>query len=161
MADGRANNKGNPQNFHRFDQMTPEERRAVQSKGGRTAARTIKAKKDLRQATLDVLEGKINYPLGDIEGFAQYDKKFMKSDGTARQITIAQRITLAMVKKAIHGDTAAAIYLRDTAGQKPIDRIQHDLRMNGFNLDWGNLVDLMEEESNDSEMEEGVEIDGE
>ena len=163
MADGRANNKGNPQNFHKFDSVSPEEKFKVQSMGGIASSRVRRAKKEFRELAQEVLDGKVDYPLGELEGFAAYDKKFIKPDGTAKQITIAQRIILAMAKKAIHGDVGAAQFIRDSAGQAPIKQIQAQVSKAGFDVNWGDVYDEIDEKckGTGSEMEEGVTVDGE
>ena len=74
---------------------TTEEARALGSKGGQAFARNKKARKTLREELLALLEK------GDIQ----------------------ENITLALLAKAENGDTKAYEIIRDTVGEKPIDKI--------------------------------------
>lgn len=46
------------------------------------------------------------------------------------QMTAEQAIAMAQIYKAINGDTQAAIFVRDTVGDKPKDQIEQTI--NGF-----------------------------
>jgi hypothetical protein len=46
------------------------------------------------------------------------------SEIKGKNITVEQAILLAMVNKAIKGDVKSAIFIRDTAGCRPSDRIE-------------------------------------
>lgn len=84
--------------IHKF---TPEEA----SKGGKASAEARRKKRDLRLMCQMVLEM-------DIKG----------KDGTVK--SGAEAITLAQLQKALKGDAKAYEVLRDTAGQKPVDKVE-------------------------------------
>lgn len=74
-------------------------------KGAKKSAEARRKKRDLRQAIEILLET-------DIEG----DDGQMQSG--------AEALAVAQFKKALKGDTRAFEVLRDTAGQKPIEKVQ-------------------------------------
>jgi hypothetical protein len=55
--------------------------------------------------------------------------------------TMADAIAIAQVVKAVGGDTTAAIYVRDTAGEKPTDHVEQSgeitIRLAGVDPSWG------------------------
>ena len=85
------------EDIHKF---TPEEH----SKGGKASGEARRLKRDLRRACEMLLEM-------DIKG----------KDGTIK--TGAEAIAIAQLQKALKGDAKAFEVLRDTAGQKPVERI--------------------------------------
>lgn len=82
---------------HKF---TPEEA----SKGGKASAEARRKKRDLRLAIEMLLEKDIIGKDGETKSGAEY-------------------IAFQQFKKALKGDTRAFEVLRDTAGQKPIDKV--------------------------------------
>lgn len=76
-----------------------------QSKGGKASAEARRQKRDLRKMCEMVLEMDIK-----------------AKDGTVK--SGAEAITLAQLQKALKGDAKAFEVLRDTAGQKPVDKIE-------------------------------------
>lgn len=48
------------------------------------------------------------------------------SEVKGKNITAEQAMLLAMVNKALKGDVRAATWVRDTAGCKPVDRVEID-----------------------------------
>jgi hypothetical protein len=94
----------NNQNLVKGDEahkLTAEE----QSAGGKASAEARRKKRDLRLAMEMLLEQ-------DITG----------KDGTVK--SGAEAIAVQQFKKALKGDSKAFEVIRDTAGQKPIDKIQ-------------------------------------
>ena len=45
-------------------------------------------------------------------------------------ITVQEAILLQQIQKAIDGDTKAAEYVRDTAGEKPTDKVELNSKIN-------------------------------
>ena len=94
----------NEQNLVKGDEchkLTAED----QSKGGKASGEARRQKADLRKMCQMVLEM-------DIKG----------KDGTVK--SGAEAITLAQLRKALKGDAKAYEVLRDTAGQKPVDKVE-------------------------------------
>lgn len=95
MANGKNLLKGNEK--HTF---TPEEH----SKGGIASGEARRAKRDLKKALEALLD------------------KDIKSK-TGETMSGAEAIALKQFEKALKGDTKAFETVRDTAGQKPVDKI--------------------------------------
>lgn len=95
MANKKNLLKGNEK--HTF---TPEEH----SKGGKKSAEVRRQKRDLRKALEILLE-----------------KEWSDKDGNVT--TGAEAITLRLFQKAMKGDVRAFETLRDTVGQKPVEKV--------------------------------------
>ena len=100
-----------------FSLMTPEERREAGRKGGIASGEAKRRKKAMRER-LEVL---LELPLksgkkADIDNI----KNFTSLKGA--NITVEDAMMLAQIQKALKGDTAAAIFVRDTVGEKPGDK---------------------------------------
>lgn len=75
-----------------------------QSNGGKASGAARAAKRDLRKALEALLE-----------------KEFTGRDGS--KISGAEAIALKQMEKALKGDTRAFEVVRDTAGQKPVEKV--------------------------------------
>lgn len=90
-----------------------------QSKGGKASGRVRKYKGDLRRACEALLKGAIEF------------------DG--KELSGADAAALALMKEALSGNTRAFEVLRDTAGQKPVDKIEQ--RVTSKTIDLSGLTD--------------------
>ena len=93
----------NEQNLLKGDEvhkLTVEE----QSKGGKASAEARRKKRDLRNAIDILLENDIKGKNGEIKSGAE-------------------AIAIAQFQKALKGDTRAFEVIRDTAGQKPVEKV--------------------------------------
>lgn len=88
---------------------TKEEQREIAKKGGRASGAARRRKKDLAQALQILLDKK--YP--------QYDK----SGKMTGKITGTEAISAKLFQKALNGDIRAFKTLRDTVGQKPVEKV--------------------------------------
>lgn len=79
------------------------------SKGGKASAEARRRKRDLRIALESLLESEVK-------------KKDLK--GKEKNMTVAEAMSLEQVRKALKGDSKAYEIVRDSSGQKPIDKIQ-------------------------------------
>jgi hypothetical protein len=93
----------NEHNLIPNDQRTPSQRRANASKAGKASGRARKKKKELREALRTLLESKVQ-----------------TDDGT---ITGTEAMALKAFQGALNGDWKAWELVRDTSGQKPIDKV--------------------------------------
>lgn len=91
----------NEQNLKR---LTPSEARTIGSKGGKASAEARRQKRDLKRA-IDIL----------------LEQDITAKDG--RKMCGAEALAAAQFKKALKGDTRAFESLRDTAGQKPVEKL--------------------------------------
>lgn len=88
--------RGNPQNLVKMSELTAEERRKSASRAGKASVESRRRKKTLREELLAIL-----------------------SDGDTQN-----RVSLALVQQAALGNVKAFETLRDTIGQKPVEKIQ-------------------------------------
>ena len=88
----------NEQNLIKNEDLTPEQRRKNASKAGKASAAARKKRKTLKEELLLLLETE-NYN---------------------------ERISLAMIKQALNGNTKAFNTIRDTIGEKPKDKLEID-----------------------------------
>lgn len=92
--------QGNPENLR---VLTTEEAREIGSKGGKASVKARRKKKELRE----LLEIALSQPYKDNPD----DDNYMA-------------ISVALVQRALDGDTKAFEIIRDTLGQKPKDQIE-------------------------------------
>ena len=94
MAKKGGNPNGNPQYLTPFNEMDPERAREIRAKGNKAYAENCKKRKALKEELLLLL--------------AQGDTQ--------------KNISLAIIQKAMNGDTKAFEVIRDTIGEKPTDK---------------------------------------
>lgn len=98
---GKRLSMANEQNLQR---LTTEKAREIGAKGGKASGEAKRRKKDLRLALEALLEKEFE------------DKKGNKLTGT-------EAVTAKLFEKAMKGDVRAFETLRDTVGQKPVDKV--------------------------------------
>lgn len=86
----------NEQNLRSIGDLTTKEQREITSKGGKASVEARRKRKTLREELLLLLETN-NYN---------------------------EKISLAMIKKALKGDTKAFNTIRDTIGEKPVEKLE-------------------------------------
>lgn len=100
--------------------QTAEQRKASASKAGKAAAKKRREKKQMQEIAKIVLhmpfEG-TDAQLDDLEGLSF-------EDYPDRKLTVSEISILKVAKKAMRGDIAAIQFLRDTAGEKPVEQIE-------------------------------------
>ena len=100
--------------------QTAEQRKAAASKAGKAAAKKRREKKQMQEIAKIVLhmpfEG-TDAELDDLEGLSF-------EDYPDRKLTVSEISILKVAKKAMRGDIAAIQFLRDTAGEKPVEQIE-------------------------------------
>lgn len=110
-----------------FENMTPEQRRECGRKGGIASGESKRKKKAIRE-TLDVLlampvkSGKY----ADIESV----KNFAALKG--KNINVQEAMVISMLQRAMKGDVKAAEWIRDTAGQRPVDNVNMSMNLPVF-----------------------------
>ena len=100
--------------------QTAERREAAASTAGPAAATKRREKKQMQEIAKIVLhmpfEG-TDAQLDDLEGLSF-------EDYPDRKLTVSGISILKVAKKAMRGDIAAIQFLRDTAGEKPVEQIE-------------------------------------
>lgn len=116
-----------------FANMTPEQRRENGRKGGIASGEAKRAKKAMKERLEILLEMNLKSGRGaDIEAI----KNFAELKG--KNITVQDAMMIAQIQKALKGDTNAAVFVRDTAGQNPTQKIETDVDMNlNITVDYG------------------------
>ena len=100
-----------------FANMTPEQRRENGRKGGIASGEAKRNKKAMRER-LEIL---LELPIKDGRGAdLERIKNFAELKG--KNITVQDAMMIAQIQKALKGDTTAAAFIRDTAGEKPGDK---------------------------------------
>lgn len=94
----------NEQNLNPFGTLTEKEQREISSKGGKASVESRKTKKLLRECLQELL-----------------DKEMTDKSGNTK--TGAEAMAVAVFAKALKGDLKAFEIVRDTAGQKPAEKI--------------------------------------
>lgn len=118
---------------NQFSKMTPEERRENGRKGGIASGEAKRAKKAMRERLEILLDLPMKEGKGtDIESI----RNFASLKG--KNITVQDAMMIAQIQKALKGDTTAAAFVRDTAGQNPTTRIEADVDMDlNIMVDYG------------------------
>lgn len=106
----------NPQNLIPNDQRTPSERRANASKAGKASGEARRRRKNMQEMCKFVL----GMPLkaGAVDEIMAFEEV------KGANVTVEQAAVMAVANKAIRGDHAALAFLRDTAGEKPIEKVE-------------------------------------
>ena len=110
-----------------FSLMTPEQRRENGRKGG-IASGEAKRKKRAMRETLDVLLAMPmkNGKFADIEVIKNF------ADIKGKNINVQEAMIISMLQRAMKGDVKAAEWIRDTAGQKPVDNMNMNMNLPVF-----------------------------
>lgn len=110
-----------------FAKMTPEQRAECGRKGGIAKREAVRRRKEMRE-TLSILldmpmkKGKV-YTAEEIKCFA---------DLNGKNITIDQAMMVKLIQKALKGDINAIAMVRDTIGEKPVEKIDATVTKNPF-----------------------------
>lgn len=99
---------------YQFDRMTPEERAECGRRGGIASGEAKRRKKVLKE-TLEVL---LSMPLKS-GAAANIEEILSFADVKGKNINVQEAMMIAQIQKALKGDTNAATFVRDTAGQAP------------------------------------------
>lgn len=100
----------------------PERDRAIQSKGGKATAEVHRKKRALKE----ILDAMLALPatvdiLTDTE-LTEYAQEAAQAAG--EKLTAYDAIAIAQIFKAARGDVDAARWVRDSAGDKPVEKAQ-------------------------------------
>lgn len=106
----------NPNPLYHFDKKTAKE---MGAKGGKLSGEAKRRKRDMKEA-LEIL---LSMPLKtgrvtDVESIKNL------AEARGKNLTVEQAMLIAQIQKALHGDTNALLFIRDTSGQKPTENVQ-------------------------------------
>lgn len=116
-----------------FANMTPEQRREHGRNGGIASGEAKRKKKAMRER-LEIL---LELPMRGGKGAdLQAIKNFAALKG--KNITVQDAMMIAQIQKALKGDTNAAAFVRDTAGENPSVKVEADVDMDlNITIDYG------------------------
>ena len=122
-----------------FKDMTTKELQEAGRKGGIKSGETKRNKKAMKE-TLELL---LSMPLKN-KKLVEPEQIKSFADLNGKNIDIQTAILIAQIQKALKGSVASAEFLRDTAGQRPEDRINlntdaEDMNLN-INISYGDEV---------------------
>lgn len=89
----------NESNLRPFNELTEEEQRELARKGGIASGEARRRKKTLKEELIALLETNNNN----------------------------EKISIAILNKALNGDIQAFTTIRDTIGEKPVDKVEADV----------------------------------
>lgn len=112
-------------------ERTKEEQQRIATKGGIASGKARKQRKLMQEVANNIL----NMPLKD----GTIDEIRNLAEVRGLNITVQEAILISMVKKALKGDSKAAAYVRDTAGQMPTSNIEVKTEVSS------KLADIMEQ----------------
>lgn len=118
--------RGNPQNMRPMNTLTVEEQKRITSAGGKASGKARRNKAMLRDCLEILLE-----------------KKYVDAE-TGKKLTGAELLSVDLFEKALaEVDTAkkakAFEVLRDTSGQKPVEKVEQT--NTNITIDFGDLND--------------------
>jgi|GEM_PF-445389 len=110
--------KYNTKNLIPFNARTEDELREFTKKGGIKSGEARREKKLLKTLARTILGTSV-----------QMDKlemlnPFLKSLATKSKISLGEAVIMAQVVFALRGNAPSAVFLRDTAGEKPVEQIE-------------------------------------
>lgn len=96
--------------------LTPEQRRESARRAGKASARKRREKREMREMARDILE----MPLRE----GGVDEVRSMAEVKGKNVTVMEAALLVQAQKALAGDTRAFEMIRDTAGMKPVERVE-------------------------------------
>lgn len=100
----------------------PEKKRAIQQAGAAASNKVQDKRRTIRDIYADLLQQPDDIAGIEDEELAARAQQMAQQQG--RAITVYDSIALAMAAKAKAGDVKAAVFVRDSAGDKPVDQVQ-------------------------------------
>lgn len=117
-----ANGYNHIGNLKKWDDMSPEELKAIKQKGQKATVEIVKQKKRIK----DITESLLNMSASDIASNVlneEIAEKLKGTDITLYDLIIAKQIEVALTS----GSVKSAEFLRDSNGDKPTDKVQTDI----------------------------------
>ena len=116
----------NEENLISLGDRSEEDKKRIASMGGKARQEKQKRVKTM-QSQIELL---LSLPLKDEKAKAKMASLGIDVDN----IDNSMAMMIAVYQKAIKGDMSAVTFLRDTGGQKPIDKIEADVTNNNTEL---------------------------
>jgi hypothetical protein len=102
--------------------MEPERKREIQQAGQKASVEAQKKRRTIKEIYSDLLQQPDNVEGLEDEELAQRVQEMARERG--KPVTLYESIAVAMAAKAKAGDVKAAVFVRDSAGDKPADQME-------------------------------------
>lgn len=96
--------------------LTAEQRRESARRAGKASAKKKRERREMREMARDILE----MPLRE----GGVDEVRSMAEVKGKNVTVMEAALLVQAQKALAGDTRAFEMIRDTAGMKPVERVE-------------------------------------
>ena len=106
----------NQQNLKPIASRTSSELREMTQKGGKASGEARREKKKLKELAQMILQGELPPDIA-------------AAHGLPAGMNAGMAMLLAQLNKSLEGDTRAAEYVRDTAGEKPVTEVESKVDM--------------------------------
>ena len=103
-------------NLRPFSEISKEKRSEIAKKGGVASGEARRRKKTMQEKARAILD--MTERLGKAESFKSIE------DADGKNLTAEERSIIEIAKKAMAGDIKALEFLRDTAGEKPVEQVE-------------------------------------
>ena len=110
-------------NLKAFGERAESEQREIRSKGGKARAKKQKERKTFQEIAKTIL----GLAMGNGKT-ANLDKIKSIADLKGMNLTVEEGIILQQAMKALKGDRFAAEFIRDTAGERPVEKQDVNVR---------------------------------
>lgn len=118
--------------------MSPAERKENGRKGGKKSGESRRRKRAMKDLMADIMV--IPLEKGKVK---QTDQIKNLSEVHNLNIDTETAILLAQVKKALTGDTNAAVFCRDTLGEKPVHQLEVDADINESSPKFNDIINQL------------------
>lgn len=108
----------NPENLKPVRTKAEAKKRGAE--GGKASGRARREKRAMQQLAKIVLD----MPYESTDAELDEIESICFEDFPDKKLTVGERSLLAVAKKAMRGDATALTFLRDTAGEKPIEKVE-------------------------------------
>ena len=102
--------------------MEPERKREIQQAGQKASVEAQKKRRTIKEIYSDLLQQPDSVEGLEDEELAQRVQEMARERG--KPVTLYESIAVAMAAKAKAGDVKAAVFVRDSAGDKPADQVE-------------------------------------
>nr|DAG92001.1 MAG TPA: hypothetical protein [Ackermannviridae sp.] len=102
--------------------MEPKRKREIQQAGQKASVEAQKKRRTIKEIYSDLLQQPDSVEGLEDEELAQTVQEMAQQRG--KPITLYESIAVAMAAKAKAGDVKAAVFVRDSAGDKPADQVE-------------------------------------
>ena len=109
----------NEQNLIPNTTLSKEEAEKLGRAGGIASGKARREKKNMQELAKIILN--MSLQSGEVHSVEDIQNL---SDIKGKNLTVDQAILLKQVEKALKGDLQSASFIRDTSGQKPIDKVE-------------------------------------